>query len=127
MHTEVYSPREIALAAGVSEEHVIAALSRPDAPATIDGYLRHTDAVRLGRELVAKREETARTGAMAAYASRPLFAVFANGQVNGRQTTVPLALSSTLHVGLIAIAVILATFNFAPRAATITDERVPDP
>src|SRR5262245_51195251 len=107
MQTEVYSTREIALAAGVSEEHVIAALSRPDAPATFDGYLRHQDAVRLGRLLVSKREETARTGAMSTYASRPLFAVFVNGYYGGRKTTVPLALSSTLHVGLIAIAVIL--------------------
>jgi periplasmic protein TonB len=127
MQTDVYSTREIALAAGVSEEYVIAALARPDAPATFDGYVRHVDAVRLGRLLVAKREETARTGAMSAYASRPLFSVFANGYHRGRASTVPLALSSTLHLGLIAIAVILATFNFAPRAATITDDRTPDP
>src|SRR5262245_5484776 len=127
MQTEVYSTREIALAAGVSEEHVIAALSRPDAPATFDGFVRHVDAVRLGRMLVSKREETARTGAMATYASRPLFSAFANGHLTGRQTTVPLAVSSTIHVGLIAVAVILATFNFAPRAATIVDDRTPDP
>jgi len=127
MQTDVYSPREIALAAGVSEEHVIAALARPGAPDTFGGFVRHADAVHLGRMLVSKREETARTGDLAAYASRPLFSVFANGHLTGRQTTVPLALSSTLHIGLIAVAIMLATFNLSPRAATIADDRVPDP
>ena len=126
MQTEVYSTREIALAAGVSEEHVIAALAASDAPSRVNGFVRHVDAVQLGRILVSKREETARTGAMATYASRPLFSVFANGHLTGRQTTVPLAVSSTIHIGLIAIAIILATFNLAPRAATI-DDRTPDP
>jgi TonB family protein len=126
MQTEVYSTREIALAAGVSEEHVLAALARPDAPATIGGFVRHVDAVHLGRMLVSKREETARTGDLAAYAGRPLFTVFANRRTRG-QTTLPLAVSSTLHIGLIAVAIIVATFNLAPRAATIADDRTPDP
>jgi TonB family protein len=45
-----------------------------------------------------------------------------------RPATVPLALSSTLHIGLIAVAVFVATFNLAPRAATIVAaDRPADP
>jgi protein TonB len=125
MQTEVYSPREIALAAGVSEEYVVAALARPDGPPTVDGFIRHADAVRLGRALVGRsaRQLPADVGARSA---EPLFALFANGPSTARPSTVPLALSSTLHLGLIAVAVFIATFNLSPRAATIADDR-PDP
>jgi len=130
MQSDVYSPREIALAAGVSEERVQAALARPDAPATVEGYVRHPDAVRLGRLLAAR--EAARTLDVApgatADAWRPLFAVFSDTAPVARPATVPLALSSTLHIGLIAVAVFIATFNLAPRAATIVaDDRPADP
>ena len=40
----------------------------------------------------------------------------------------PLALSSTLHASLIALAVFLATFDLSPRAASLRpDERPADP
>src|SRR5688572_2638314 len=44
--TEVYSPREIALAAGVPVERVVAALGRADV------VVGHAEAVRIGRALV---------------------------------------------------------------------------
>jgi periplasmic protein TonB len=125
MQTEVYSPREIALAAGVSEEYVIAALGRPDGPPTVDGFIRHADAVRLGRFLAAGHSGRA-SADIALKETRPLFAQFADGASTARPATVPLALSSTLHLGLIAVAVFIATFNLAPRAASIADDR-PDP
>src|SRR2546422_582853 len=127
MKTDVYSPREIALAAGVSEEQVISALARPDSPATVEGFIRHADAVSLGRMLAAKRTRTHVSGDSSPKGVRPLFALFADGPATSRTATVPIALSSTLHIGLIAVAVFVATFNLAPRAATIADDRPADP
>src|SRR6266850_6358109 len=127
MQTDVYSPREIALAAGVSEEQVIAVLARPDGPPTVEGFIRHADAVRLGRMLALSSARSRFSGDFSAKATQPLFALFADGPATARPTTVPLALSSTLHIGLIAVAVFVATFNLAPRAATIADDRAPDP
>src|SRR4029077_8063260 len=98
---------------------------RPDGPATIDGFVRHADAVTLGRALAARA--TGQISAdVAVQGGRPLFALLAEGATTSRSSTVPLALSSTLHLGLIALAVFIATFNLAPRAATIADDR-PDP
>src|SRR6267142_5002663 len=109
MQTEVYSPREVALAAGVSEEYVIAALARPDGPPTVDGFIRHADAVRLGRVLAAGH--SGRMSAdVALKGTRPLFAQFADGASTARPATDPPAVSSTLHLGLIAVAVFIATF-----------------
>jgi len=125
MQTEVYSPREIALAAGVPEEHAIAALTRPDSPPTFEGFVCHADAIRLGRLLAAShaRQVSAEVNVRA---TGPLFALFADDRPTARPATFPLALSSTLHLGLIAVAVFIATFNLAPRAATIAEDR-PDP
>ena len=112
-----YSPLEIAQAAGVAEADVLAVL----------GYGRqlvpHAEAVRLGRMLV----QHAGTGTRRP-AARPLFGLYATVTPARRSTGVPLALSSTLHVGLIAFAVFLAAFNLAPRAASLRPgERPADP
>ncbi len=108
-----YSPREIALAAGVAEDDVLAAL----------GYARelvpHDEAVRLGRMLVQ------RAGGPRRLAARPLFGSFAQPTPSRRSTGVPLVLSSTLHAGLIACAVFLAAFNLSPRAASLRPEDRP--
>jgi len=122
MQTDVYSPREIALAAGVSEEQVIAALGGR-------GYVLHAEAVRIGRLLTAHRPGVGRTAAWApAATAQPLFSLFSDSTPVQRPATVPLALSSTLHVGLIAVAIFIATFNLAPRAATIVaDDHPADP
>src|SRR5438034_3535902 len=125
MHTEVYSPREIALAAGVSEELVLVALGG-------ERYVLHREAVRIGRLLIARRPETVEPVVAATVPTpmaAPLFTSFSD-TVSGakRQATVPLALSSTLHIGLIAAAIFIATFNLAPHAATIVgDDRPVDP
>src|SRR5712691_8298971 len=95
MKTDVYSPREIALAAGVSEEQVISALARPDGPTTVEGFIRHADAVSLGRMLAANRTRTHVSGDSSPKGVRPLFALFADGPATSRTATVPIALSST--------------------------------
>jgi protein TonB len=119
MNIDVYSPREIALAAGVSEEQVVTALG--GARAT---YVLHGEAVRVGRMLVQR-------GVFPPAASAtpdPLFAMFLDAPGTTRANPVPLALSSTLHVIVMLIAVFVATFNLAPRAASISaDDRRVDP
>jgi periplasmic protein TonB len=118
MQTDVYSAREIAAAAGVSEEQVLAALHDLRGPIVVNGYVRHAEAVRVGRALLT-------LGPAPAFGRLPqgLFSMFWDDGPADRIATVPLALSSTLHVGLIAFAV-FATFNLAPRAATIrADDR----
>jgi TonB family protein len=130
MNTDVYSPREIALAAGVSEEDVRVALSGPGAPPTIDGYVCHADAVRLGRAL---RASSATAFDRASPATQPLpipvrvqaplFSMFGERRGSERHATAPLAVSSALHVGLMAVAVFITTFNLVPRAETIAEER----
>lgn len=111
-----YSPREIALAAGVSEADVLAALG--DARDRIP----HDEAVRLGRMLVR------RVTAPASPAERnPLFSLCSSGARAPRTSGMPWALSSTLHAGLIAFAVFLTTFNLAPHAAALrSDDRPAD-
>ena len=107
----VYSPREISLAAGVSEAQVLAALG----PALAGGYVCHADAVRLGRALAGKASSVVAR-------PDPLFSLFDAAAKRRRPTAVPLALSSTVHAGIVAFVVFIATFNLAPRAASLKNE-----
>src|SRR6266550_3700962 len=121
---DLYSPREIALAAGVPEADVIAVIG--DAR----GLVAHADAVRLGRALVARASAAASStaGAETARPAPTLFSLFSGAAPSRRPAGVPLAVSSTLHVGLIAAAVFIATFNLSPRAAALrTDDPPADP
>jgi TonB family protein len=114
---DLYSPAEIARAAGVSEAEVRAARGHGRE------LVPHGEAVRLGRMLVRR----AGAGARAA-APRSLFGLFSDATPPRRSAGVPLALSSTLHAGLVAGAVFFATLNFSPRAASLRpDDRPPDP
>jgi periplasmic protein TonB len=113
----MYSPREIAAAAGVSEAQVLAALG----PMPTSGYVRHADAVRIGRALAGRAPSVAG-------AAGSMFSVFNASAKAGRSTAVPLALSSTLHVGIVAFFVFITAFNLAPRAASLkSEERPADP
>jgi protein TonB len=105
---EVYSPREIARATGLPVERVLLALGGRD------GFLSHEDAVRLGRELSAERHT-------------PL-ALFRSNTSAAPSKGLPIALSSTLHAGLLAGAIFVATFGLTPTATTLgtTNDRPPD-
>jgi periplasmic protein TonB len=109
-----FSPAEIAQAAGVAEDEVVA----------LAGYARegipHDEAVRIGRLLVQRSR-----GVTASAAPGPLFGLFSASPASGRRTGVPLALSSTVHAGLIAFAVFLATFDLNPRAASLRPDDRP--
>jgi periplasmic protein TonB len=111
---DVYSPREIAQAAGVSEAAVRAALGAPPP----GGYVDRAEAIRIGRLLVEQAREAA-TGR----AKAPLFSAW-GARGSNRQPLAAIAVSGTLHAGLAAIFVVLAGLNLAPRAAALTR---PDP
>ena len=112
---DLYSPGEIAQAAGVPEADVLAALG------CARTLVPHAEAVRLGRILAQ------RGGGPRPTAAGSLFGMFSDATPARRSTGVPLALSSTLHAGLIAVAVFIATFNLSPRAASLQpDDRPAD-
>lgn len=113
---DLYSAREIAQAAGVPEADVLAALGhRRD-------LVPHSEAVRLGRGLVQRAG-----GARRPTSRGSLFSIFSDAAPARRSTGVPLALSSTLHAGLMAVAVFVAAFDLAPRAASLRpDDRPTD-
>jgi protein TonB len=114
MNTEVYSLREIARAAGVSEEQVVAMVGGRHRR-----YVLHPEAVRIGRTL-----GTGHFLSLPSATPHPLFWMFSDTSAGSRANPVPLAVSSTLHV-LVAIIVFVTTFNLAPRAATLMPDEHP--
>jgi TonB family protein len=119
---DVFSAEEIARAADVPEAQVVAAMGHALVP--------FADAVRIGRAL------TRGTRAATPGAVLPLFSVFAPEDRQShperparltRSTGVPLLLSSTLHVTLIAVAVFIATLGLTPDAATLRPDDHPEP
>lgn len=102
---EVYSPREIARAAGVPEEQVIAALGSAD-------FVRHSDAVRIGRGL-------------RAHTITPVGSGFSRIARIPRSKSVPLAVSSTLHAGFLGAVVFVTTLGITPAATTLRIEDRP--
>lgn len=113
---DMYSPHEIAQAAGVPDAEVLAVLGHAN------GLVPHAEAVRLGRMLVRPDGCGPRRTARGL-----LFSMFSEAAPVRRSTGVPLAVSSTLHAGFIAMAVFVATFNLTPRAASLRpDDRPSD-
>src|SRR5262245_34100378 len=110
----LYSPREIARAAGVAELDVRAMLEETGPHI----YVPHDEAVRIGRVLAGLARGSGTGGA-----HPPLFAAV-TGKAASRKRLMPFALSSSLHAGLAAALVVVAGLNIAPRAAALrTDER----
>jgi TonB family protein len=120
---ELFSPSEIARAAGVPVADVIASLRARGYDARTR-FVPHADAVRIGRALVRPagddglmlRPEAAPAGA--------LFSVFS-------RTTTPLgsprafAVSSTLHVAVVAVIIAIATVNIAPEVVALRGDDHP--
>jgi periplasmic protein TonB len=107
---DLYSPREIALATGVPEAAVRAALGAR----LRGGYVEAADAVHIGRLLAAH--------ARAKAAAAPPDAIFqaVAGRDAERHPLAALAASGTIHAVLAAIVVFVAGWNFAPHAAALT-------
>jgi TonB family protein len=115
--TELYSRREIAAAAGVPEAEVIALVGEARE------FVPHQEAVAIGRLLVA-----AASGAVAQNsASAAALGISKRANRIPQARSVPLAVSSTLHVAFTAL-IVLATFDLSPRAASLkADEPPADP
>jgi len=116
---DLYSPGEIAIAAGVSEAAVRAALG------AARDFVSFDEAVRVGRRLAVAAPPEVRSspppsepGADAADRAFDIHIPQARG--------VPLVVSSTLHVALIAV-LLFATFNLAPRAAALRVDSPAEP
>jgi TonB family protein len=109
--TDVYSLREVARAAGVSEAQ---------ARAVAGGVrmLAARDAVRLGRTLVACRRAAALTIAA------PLFAGISGHASTGRRG-LPLALSGSLHLGLLAVLVFVLGFHTSAATNAVNEIAAP--
>lgn len=117
---DVYSPREIALAAGVSEAQVVAALGGAAR------FVGHAEAVRIGRGVLAEAErrqaQDAPNVSRGALAAPNLFSIFTAAPSERPARGIPLALSSTLHAGIVAAAIFIATFGLTPAAETLKDD-----
>lgn len=110
----LYSPAEIARAAGVPGADVIAVLGRGCE------FIAHDEAVRVGRMLVH------RAGGL--QSPRSLFSIFSDRPPVRRSASLPLAVSSTVHASVIALALFLAAFNLSSKAATLRPvDRPADP
>lgn len=95
---DVYSPAEVARAAGAPESQVLAAMGGAR------GYIRHADAVSIGRALQSARQ--------------PLFSLFLSpSSMDSRG--VPLVLSSTVYAALLLLAVVVASLGTTPKAAVL--------
>lgn len=121
--SDLYSPREIALAAGVPEAQVLAALGETRRRTAVwfgaevrPRYITHADAVRIGRALRSARSE--------AHPLTALFSIFSDVAPTIRSPRV-FAVSSTLHAGILAVFVFIATFNLAPHAAVLMPDTPP--
>jgi len=125
---ELYSPSEIARAAGVPLADVLTALRARGYEARTR-LVPHADAVRVGRALVRPVVADSdglvlHAAAAPAAATIPLFTVFS-------RTTTPLrsprafALSSTLHAALVGILIAIATINIAPEVVALKGDDHP--
>jgi periplasmic protein TonB len=134
---DLYSAGEIALAAGVSEAEVVAALG------PLREFVTHADAVRVGRMLVQRIAPNPQPGFRTADSAlripdsgfrTPHTAVRTpQSTIRIPQSTIPqargipLIVSSAVHAAAIAV-LLFATFNLAPRAAGLrVDDRPADP
>jgi TonB family protein len=147
--TDLYSRREIALAAGVSEADVLAVLSGGQVASlrtetSAPEFVPHDEAVRIGRLLADANRASAfgypQSAIDANSSVDPQPGIHPQSEINPQFATnpqsafripqsrgLPLAVSSTLHVALTAL-VFFATFNLAPRAASLKpDDRHADP
>jgi TonB family protein len=116
---DLYSPGEIAIAAGVSEAAVRAALG------AAREYVSFEEAVRVGRRLAVAAPPEVRTTPRE---SEPAMDA-PDGEFDihiPQARGVPLVVSTTLHLALIAV-LLFATFNLAPRAAALRSDSPVEP
>jgi periplasmic protein TonB len=127
---ELYSPSEIARAAGVPVGDVLGALRARGYDARTR-FVPHADAVRIGRALVRLAAGgdgsdglVLRPEAAAAAPAAALFSVFSR-KATPLQSPRAFALSSTLHAAFIAVIIAIATVNIAPEVVALNRDDHP--
>ena len=116
---DLYSPGEIAIAAGVSEAAVRAVLGAGRE------FVGFEDAVRAGRRLAAAAPPEVPITPWASGSTPDVSDLDFNSHIP-QARGLPLVVSSTLHVALIAV-LLFATFNLAPRAAALQVDTTSEP
>jgi TonB family protein len=106
---EVYLPHEIARAAGVPIERVVASVGGADV------FVSHSEAVRLGRTLAGLEADGDAD-------SQALFSSFYGGQHRTSRHGIPVAVVGTIQSGVLAMAMALATLGFTPVDAAAPSE-----
>lgn len=112
---DLFSPAEIAHASGASIEQAIAIVGRADA------LVPYAEAVRTGRALRRANAGEGDRGSASLFAS-----VIGRSSDAHPPAGVTLALSSTIHVGLLAGVLFMTTLGLAPRAASLATDRIED-
>jgi periplasmic protein TonB len=110
---ELYSPLEIARAAGVPLELVLSALGRNVR------FLDHEEAVRIGRSVLPRARPAARALASSVAQEDGLFAAVDRSVPGARGWS--LAVSSTAHLCLVGTLVFLTSFGLTPEATTLQE------
>jgi len=118
---DLYSPGEIATAAGVSEAAVRAALG------SAREFVGFEEAVRVGRQvaLVGLATDTLGVAPTPIDSDAPVADPEFNPHIP-QSRGVPLVVSTTLHVVLVAV-LLFATFNLAPHAAVLRIDEAAEP
>src|SRR4051812_41027717 len=121
---ELYSPSEIARAAGVPLAEVLAALRARGYDARTR-FVPHADAIRVGRALVRPLSDSdglvlhpSVAAAPAATSNSPLFTVFSRSTTPLRSPRA-FAVSSTLHAAFVGMIIAVATINIAPEVVAL--------
>jgi TonB family protein len=117
---EVYTPDEIARAAGVSTDRAVAALGSPHV------YVSHESAVGLARALRGAGVTNLAYGPHAPGSA--MFSIFASATCPPRSKGLPLAVSSTLHAGVLGATIVITTMGLTSSATTLPSEQpAPEP
>lgn len=113
--TELYSPAEVARAAGVPVAEAVAALGRSDA------LVPQAEAVALGRRLRAPAAGHTAVSAPSETSEKGAPSLFSLYDQRAKQPSrrVPLAVSSTLHAAVVAGAIFVTTLGLTPAASTL--------
>src|SRR5512146_1042021 len=104
---EVYTAREIALAAGVAEAEVVAALG-----GSTSRYVPYAEALSIGRMLAGSTRPLSNGGTGPA----PLFSGVVDAARNDarRLTTIPMAVSGSAHAVLLVVVFLVTSVGLAP-------------
>ena len=120
---DVYSPSELARAAGVPARHIRDLIARGDIDAVDGVFIGRREAVRVGRLLAAGASDITQDGPYAS--ATPL--LFFSQAYSQRSTGLPILASTSVHAAIMASVVFLSTVGLTSSQAEPPSERVIEP